>query len=43
MVRLHSDTSDNSAFPNGAWPLAGSAGYDDGTVMDGDADWSLAG
>lgn len=42
MVVLHGEASDNSVFPGGKWPSSGSDFYKDGTVKDGDADWSTA-
>jgi hypothetical protein len=42
MIALHGEAVDNSAFPGGRWPNPVSGGrYDDATVTDGDADWSL--
>ncbi|KUL27781.1 hypothetical protein [Actinoplanes awajinensis] len=41
MIALHGDAVDPTSFPNGAWPLANSSQYNDATVKDGDADWSL--
>ncbi|MGQ0839136.1 hypothetical protein [Actinokineospora sp.] len=42
MIVLHGETIDASFFPGGKWPDPLAAGYSDGTVRDGDADWSLA-
>jgi hypothetical protein len=42
MVSLHGQAVDSSAFPGGRWPTANSSTYNDATVTDGDADWSLA-
>lgn len=41
MVLLHGDATDPASFPNGVWPTSNTAQYDDATVKDGDADWSL--
>jgi hypothetical protein len=41
LVPLHGDAADPTSFPNGAWPKSNSAQYNDATVKDGDADWSL--
>ncbi|MBB2945347.1 hypothetical protein FB565_005080 [Actinoplanes lutulentus] len=41
LVTLHGEAADPTSFPNGAWPKSNSAQYSDGTVKDGDADWSL--
>lgn len=41
MAVLHGDAVDPGSFPNGVWPTANSAQYNDATVSDGDADWSL--
>lgn len=38
---LYSEAADQSAFPHGHWPPASTHWYNDGTVTDGDADWSL--
>lgn len=42
MVTLHGEAVDTSTFPGGTWPDPTTAAYQDGTVTDGDADWSLA-
>ncbi|MEU6206086.1 hypothetical protein ABZ814_21190 [Micromonospora musae] len=42
MVNLHGEAVDSSSFPDGKWPSPNSSTYSDGTVTDGDADWSLA-
>ena len=42
MVALHGEATDNSLFPGGHWPNPATGSYSDGTVKDGDADWSLA-
>lgn len=41
MITLHGDAIDPSAFPGGTWPKANSGQYDNASVKDGDADWSL--
>jgi hypothetical protein len=41
MIELQSELNDNSAFPNGRWPLSRADWYSDATVTDGDADWSV--
>lgn len=41
LVTLHGEAGDHSAFPNGNWPNPTTDRYDDATVTDGDADWSL--
>ncbi|MEU4693189.1 hypothetical protein [Actinoplanes sp. NPDC023714] len=41
LVTLHSEAVDPTSFPNSAWPKSNTAQYNDGTVKDGDADWSL--
>lgn len=38
---LESEAEDVSAFPNGQWPAALTDRYNEATVTDGDADWSL--
>jgi hypothetical protein len=43
MVTMHGDAVDPSSFPNGVWPKSNTSQYSDGTVKDGDADWSLKG
>lgn len=43
MVQLHGEAVDGSKFPGGKWPSPNSSTYNDATVTDGDADWSLAG
>ncbi|WP_433344200.1 hypothetical protein [Micromonospora sp. CA-111912] len=42
MVNLHGEAVDSTSFPGGKWPAANSSIYNDATVTDGDADWSLA-
>ncbi|MFI2666693.1 hypothetical protein [Micromonospora carbonacea] len=42
MVNLHGEAVDSTSFPGGKWPSANSSTYNDATVTDGDADWSLA-
>jgi hypothetical protein len=39
---LHQESADQTAFPHGSWPPAVTGWYDDATVTDGDADWSVA-
>ena len=41
LIGLHGEAIDNSVFPGGHWPDPTTASYRDGTVRDGDADWSL--
>ncbi len=45
MITMHGDAVDPTGFPNGVWPKANSARYNDATVRDTDgkpdADWSL--
>jgi hypothetical protein len=43
LITIHGELSDQSAFPGGHWPDPTTGGYSDGTVKDGDADWSLTG
>lgn len=43
MVNLHGEAVDPAGFPGGKWPKANSSQYNDATVKDGDADWSLKG
>lgn len=43
MGTLHGEARDASMFPGGRWPDPATGNYSDGTVTDGDADWSLAG
>ncbi len=43
MTALHGTVLDQTSFPSGEWPRANTGRYDDATVTDGDADWSLAG
>lgn len=42
MVSLHGEAVDGTGFPDGNWPVSNSGSYSDGSVRDGDADWSLA-
>jgi hypothetical protein len=42
MYEMLSEARNNTAFPGGGWPSAQAARYADGTVRDGDADWSVA-
>jgi hypothetical protein len=41
MVSLHGEALDTSTFPGGKWPDPTTGTYSDGTVKDGDANWSL--
>ena len=41
LVGLHGEAIDNSTFPGGHWPDPTTRSYNDGSVKDGDADWSL--
>ncbi|MCP2257107.1 hypothetical protein LX15_000792 [Streptoalloteichus tenebrarius] len=41
LIGLHGETIDTSAFPGGRWPNPATGSYDDGSVKDGDAKWSL--
>lgn len=41
VYNLRSELSNTAAFPDHTWPLSKSWGYRDGTVTDGDAEWSL--
>lgn len=41
LVTLHGEAVDPSSFPNGTWPNSNTSQYNDATVKDGDADWSL--
>ncbi len=41
MTALHGEAADNSTFPGGHRPDPVTSAYADGTVTDGDADWSL--
>lgn len=41
MAVLHGEAGDGTAFPGGQWPDATTSRFRDGTVTDGDADWSL--
>jgi hypothetical protein len=43
MITLHGDAVDPTSFPNGVWPNSNASQYRDGSVKDGDADWSLKG
>ena len=45
LITVHGELDDPTGFPGnggGHWPNATVGGYSDGTVKDGDADWSLA-
>jgi hypothetical protein len=42
MVVLHGEAVDAASFPAGKWPSPNSSTFNDATVTDGDADWSLA-
>jgi hypothetical protein len=39
--QILSQLRNNANFPNGEWPVARTEWYDDATVADGDADWSV--
>lgn len=41
MGSLHGEAVDASMFPGGRWPDPATGTYNDATVTDGDADWSL--
>ncbi len=41
MNNMVSEAFDHSAFPDGAWPVAAAHGYEDATVTDADAEWSM--
>ncbi|MGP4014251.1 hypothetical protein [Saccharopolyspora sp. 5N708] len=41
MIALHGEAVDPAGFPDG-WPKPGTTPFNDATVTDGDADWSLA-
>lgn len=43
MATLTAEAQDGSGFPGGRWPVAAAGDFSDGTVTDGDADWSLGG
>ncbi|MFV2104703.1 hypothetical protein [Micromonospora sp. LOL_024] len=43
MIVLHGEAVDATAFPAGKWPSSNTSTFNDATVTDGDADWSLAG
>ena len=43
MATLRGEVLDGTGFPGGRWPNAASGDFSDGTVTDGDADWSLGG
>ena len=42
-ITLHGDAVDPTSFPGGAWPKSNTGQYNDATVKDDDADWSLKG
>lgn len=42
LIGLHGEAIDNSTFPGGKWPNPATGGYDDGSVRDGTASWSLS-
>ncbi|MEJ3742794.1 hypothetical protein WEI85_05850 [Actinomycetes bacterium KLBMP 9797] len=42
MVSLHGEAVDVNGFPKGRWPTSNASAYNDATVTDDDADWSLA-
>lgn len=41
MITLHGDAVDPTSFPGGVWPKSNTGQYNDATVKDDDADWSL--
>jgi hypothetical protein len=41
MIGLHGEAIDNSSFPGGHWPNATTGNYNNGSVQDGHAYWSL--
>ncbi|GAA0545517.1 hypothetical protein GCM10010172_28960 [Paractinoplanes ferrugineus] len=41
MITLHGEAVDPTSFPAGTWPKPNTTQYNDATVKDGDADWSL--
>jgi hypothetical protein len=41
LTEVRGELRDNSAFPNGMWPQSRTEWFSDGTVTDGDADWSV--
>jgi hypothetical protein len=41
MMAVHGESVDMTMFPRGHWPDPVTHNYHDGTVTDGDADWSL--
>jgi hypothetical protein len=42
LIAVHGDMNDHSAFPGGHWPDPTTGFYRDGSVRDGEADWSLS-
>jgi hypothetical protein len=42
MISMASEAADGTAFPGGKWPNPTTRNFSDATVLDGDADWSLA-
>ncbi|MEJ3742784.1 hypothetical protein WEI85_05800 [Actinomycetes bacterium KLBMP 9797] len=42
LVNLHGEAVDVNGFPKGQWPTSNASAYNDATVTDDDADWSLA-
>jgi hypothetical protein len=42
LAALQGELKDGGVFPGGRWPRSASKGWTDATVMDGDAEWSLA-
>ena len=42
LIVIHGELSDQSAFPGEHWPDPTTGSYNEGSVRDGDADWSLA-
>lgn len=43
MVSMRAEVLDGTGFPGGRWPQAAAGDFSEGTVKDGDADWSLGG
>lgn len=43
MAVLHGESVDSGTFPGGRWPDPTTGSYNDGSVKDGDAKWSLSG
>ena len=41
LAAINAAATDNSKFPGGHWPVAVTGNFNDGTVTDGDNDWSV--